>query len=320
MAEMFTNDPINWLKWAVVFIVLIGTFIISMKIFKKIGYVLSGEKKVDEARAKGHVIKNARRVDSWTKHNYESLNEYHSSEERHYGTYEYEIDGEIREYHAYFRHRLPPKTITLYYKDNPKKLFCMEDWSWNPFGGMVYLFFIFMPFVLATLTAMALKIPLGENRDSTREDRAEEMLATGASHEGSLTHNGITVHFKTPEVGTGGGEYDWYTYYTDEEEMTDVKVEFGFVDELPPVPEGSRREACVLWGKDMLCETVRVPYDDNGCIREQEQLSVYWQLAEDTYFMVVVNGEDERLSNAYSRLIDDEKFQSSFEISSTGEN
>lgn len=44
MAEVFTNDPVNWIKWAVVFAVLIVSFVISGKIIKKIGYVLQGEK------------------------------------------------------------------------------------------------------------------------------------------------------------------------------------------------------------------------------------------------------------------------------------
>ena len=36
MEEVFTNDPINWIKWGVVFAVLIVSFIISGKIIKKI--------------------------------------------------------------------------------------------------------------------------------------------------------------------------------------------------------------------------------------------------------------------------------------------
>ncbi len=109
----------------------------------------------------------------------------------------------------------------------------------------------------------------------------------------SITHNGITVYFKTPEVGTGGGEYDWLTYYTDEEEKTDVKVEFGFVNELPQLPEGSRCEDCELRGKEMLYEITYVPFEDEyGDVREQEQLFAYWQLADDTYFMVVATGLD----------------------------
>ncbi len=316
MAEMFTTNPINWLKWVLVFIVFIGAYIIGVKIRKKVDYTLSGQKKLDELKAKGHVIRNARLV------SYNTI--YKSYRERnnpyYIGTYEYEFDGEIREYRGSFGHRLPPNTITLYYKNNPKKPFCMAEYSWNPFKGMVYLSFIFIPFLLAALTALALKIPFNINGESIRKARTEEMLAVGASHEGSLTHNGITVNFKTPEVGTGGGEYDWYTYYTDEDRVMDVKVEFGFVDELTKVPEGSQRKECVLWDKDMLCEIVSVPYDDNGYIREQEQLVAYWQLAEDTYFMVIVNGENERLTNAYPHLIDNEKFQSSFEISSSSEN
>ena len=250
MSEVFTNHPVIWIKWAVVFVVLIGSFIISFKIIKMIGYVLQGQKKVDNAR----------------------------------------------------------------------KVFCMEDYQWNPFGGMIYLFLIFVPFVLAALTAMALDIPFEGRDGGSNEEREEEILETGAFTEGGLTHNGITVNFKTPEVGTGGGEYAWCTYYTDEEEGTDVKVEFGFVEELPSMPEGSRREDCELWGKKMLYEIKYIPFEDEyGDIREQEQLWAYWQLSEETYFMVVATGVSEELSNAYDQLLNDEKFQSSFEINSSVE-
>ncbi len=158
MAEVFTNDPINWLKWAVVFVVLIGSFIISMKIIKKIGYVLQGQKKTDEAKKKGHVIPNAKLVQSRKK--YESMEKRYKAGQHYYGTYEYEIDGKVYRYHTYFKHKIPPKTLTLYYKNNPQKPFCTEEFTWNPFGGILYLFFIFMPFLLASLTAIVLDIPL----------------------------------------------------------------------------------------------------------------------------------------------------------------
>lgn len=156
MAEYFTNDPVNWLKWAVVFAVLIGTFIISGKIINKIGYVLQEQKKVDEAKARGHVIK-ATRVDSWSE--YESSDtRYEAGGKKRHGSYEYEIDGEVRKYNGYFKHRLPPKTITLYYIDDPKKVFCVEDYHWKPLGCLVYMFFILVPFVLATLAAWGLGV------------------------------------------------------------------------------------------------------------------------------------------------------------------
>lgn len=174
-----------------------------------------------------------------------------------------------------------------------------------------YLFLVFVAFVLAALTAIALDIPFNE----------EEIPATGSAYEGNLIHNGITVHFKTPKMGTGSSEYDWRTYYIDEETKTDVQVEFGFLEELPQIPEGSRRENCKLWGKEMLCDIINVPFEDEyGDIQHQEQFFAYWQLTEDTYFMVVVNGFNEELSDSYAQLLNNEKFQSSFEISSSIEN
>lgn len=231
MSGIFTNDPINWIKWAVVFVVFIGAFIASIKIIKKTGYDLKSKNKVNKIREKGHVF--------------------------------------------------------------------------------TYLFLVFMPFVLAALTAMALHIPFN----------GEQIPATGSAYEGNLIHNGITVQFKTPKRGTGGGEYGWRTYYIDEETKTDVRIEFGFLEELPQVPEGSRREDCKLWGKEMICDIINVPSEDAyGDIQLQEQFFAYWQLTEDTYFMVVVNGFNEELTNAYTQLLNDKKFQSSFELSSSIEN
>lgn len=313
MEEVFTNDPINRIKWAVVFAVLIVSFIISGKIIKKLSYYLQGEKEINDAEKKGHVIRNARLVKS-RKH-YESMEKRYKAGRRYSGTYEYELNGEVCRYHAYFGHKNPPKTVTLYYKNDPKKLFCMEEYNWNPFGGIVYLFFIFMPFLMAAFTALALDIPLYEGSESAQEGRMAEMTDKGGVYEGSLTHNGITVYFKTPELCAKGGDYEWYTYYTDKEEKTDVKIEFGFIEALPEVPEGSRREDCELWGKEMLYETVYVPFEDEyGDMRNQEKLFAYWQVAEDTFLVIAATGTEEELSNAYAQLINDEKFQSSFEI------
>ena len=158
MEEVFTNNPINWIKWSVVFAVLIVSFIISGKIIKKISYVLQGQKKVDEAKKKGHIIPKAKLIKSRKK--YENMKDRYKAGRHYYGTYEYEIDGEIHQYHTYFGDKIPPKTVTLYYKNNPKKPFCMEEYTWHPFGGIVYLLFILIPFLMAGFTAIALGIPL----------------------------------------------------------------------------------------------------------------------------------------------------------------
>ncbi len=317
MTEILANNPIDWIKWAVVFGVLIVAFVISAKIIKKLSYVLQGQKKVDEATAKGHVIK-AYRVSSRSE--YENFGKRHEEHKKNFASYEYEIDGETKTYNGYFKYKIPPKKITLYYIDNPKRVFCMDDYQWNPFGGMIYLIFILVPFLLAAFAAVQLGVVTYDAQGNTAKQDREELLGAGGVYEGSITHNEITVQFKTPGKGLDRGVYDWLTYYTDEEEKTDVRVEFGFVDALPQMSENQRLEECVLWDKEMVYEIRYVPFEDEyGSVREQEQLLAYWQLAENTYFMVVATGEWEELSNAYSQLINDEKFQSSFIINNTND-
>ncbi len=160
MAEYFTNDPINWLKWAVVFAVLISSFVINIKILKKIEYSLSLRKKADEAEAKGHIIRNAKRVRITKKYGLTDDRRNKPFNQRYHATYEYELDGEVKRYNAYFGYDYPPAKINLYYKKNPKRLFSMEEYYWNPFEGIFYLSFVFSPFLLAALTALALDIPL----------------------------------------------------------------------------------------------------------------------------------------------------------------
>ena len=167
MAEVFTNDPINWLKWVVVFAVLVGSFIISMKIIRKMSYALQGQKKTDAAKKKGYVIPDARLVESRKK--YEGMEKRYKAGQHYYGTYEYELDGKVYRYHTYFKHKIPPKTLTLYYKNNPQKPFCMEEYTWNPSGGILYLFFILMPFLLAALTAIVLGIPLYDSTEAVNK-------------------------------------------------------------------------------------------------------------------------------------------------------
>lgn len=41
LITMFTDDPINWLKWAVVFAVLIGGYAIAVPLYKKASHGMS---------------------------------------------------------------------------------------------------------------------------------------------------------------------------------------------------------------------------------------------------------------------------------------
>ena len=90
---VFSDDPINWIKWGIVFAILIGGYIIAIPLYGKVSSRLSWERKRDIARSKDHVIKAA----LVKKHPKGEVGKYNWS-----ATYRYEFDGEEREYHAYF--------------------------------------------------------------------------------------------------------------------------------------------------------------------------------------------------------------------------
>ena len=54
---MFTDDPVNWLKWAVVFAILIGGYAVAVPLYKKVSHGMSWERKRDIAKSRDHVIK-----------------------------------------------------------------------------------------------------------------------------------------------------------------------------------------------------------------------------------------------------------------------
>ena len=87
LITMFTDDPVNWLKWAIVFAVLIGGYAIAVPLYKKVSHGVSWERKRDIAKSRDHVIK-------------ASLADKHPSGEvsRYdwHATYHYTIDGKER--------------------------------------------------------------------------------------------------------------------------------------------------------------------------------------------------------------------------------
>lgn len=52
---VFSDDPINWLKWGIVFVILIGGYIIAIPLYGKVSSRLSWERKRDIARSRDHV-------------------------------------------------------------------------------------------------------------------------------------------------------------------------------------------------------------------------------------------------------------------------
>ena len=101
---VFSDDPINWLKWGIVFAILIGGYIIAIPLYGKVSSRLSWERKRDIARSRDHVIKAA----LVKKHPKGEVGKYDWS-----ATYHYELQGEEREYHAYFKEPTRPPVICI---------------------------------------------------------------------------------------------------------------------------------------------------------------------------------------------------------------
>ena len=101
LVTMFTDDPINWLKWAVVFAVLIGGYAVAVPLYKKVSHGMSWERKRDIAKSRDHIIK-ASLVD---KHPSGEVSRYNWR-----AVYRYTVADEERQYVAHFKHPRRPCT------------------------------------------------------------------------------------------------------------------------------------------------------------------------------------------------------------------
>ena len=143
LITMFTDDPVNWLKWAVVFAVLIGGYAVAVPLYKKVSHGMSWERKRDIAKSRDHVIKAA-------------LADKHP-------TSEVSRDGKERQYTAYFKHpSTPPLYLYLYYVDDPDKLFSCEEYHYENHKGLLLLPVIFLPWILAGIALVLLGVDLSE--------------------------------------------------------------------------------------------------------------------------------------------------------------
>ena len=141
LAGMFTNDPRNWIKWGVVFAVLIVGYIIALPLYKKVSAGLGCERKRDIAKSRGHVIKaslvNKRPSGEVSRYNWRAV-------------YRYTADGEERRYSAYFKHpATPPVYLYLYYVDDPNKLFSCEEYHYQNHKGLLLFPVMLLPWILA---------------------------------------------------------------------------------------------------------------------------------------------------------------------------
>ncbi len=305
LLEMFTDDPVNWVKWAVVFTVLVVGYILAFKIYSKIEYHLSVQKKADQARTKGHVIENAKLIKVRKKGTYQERKEKHKT--TYSATYRYTLDGKEKEYHAYFGNNYPPETIHLYYKNSPRKLFSVEEYYWQAPVGVLYLALFFMPFVLAALTGLAIGVP-GFTQAAGIE-QAEELKT------GEFVRGPYQVKITAPEEGSRDVLYDWITSYHDEEEELDLEIQLKFVYPPRSYESGKEPEKAVLWGHEVLYETIMIqnPVRED---REQELCRAYIVVEENQYLQIDIFGTDEIYTPVY-KILEDEKFQNSFTLEYT---
>ncbi len=152
LTEFYTDDPINWIKWIAVYAVLILAYIWWIPRYNKISYRFSWERKRDIAISRNHVIQSTL-VDSF-RSGKDSNKMWHAK-------YLYVIDGEERIHRCMFNFpSVPSRTATLYYVDNPKKIFCYGEYHWEIPKGFVLVFLMFVPWYLAMVTILVLGIPL----------------------------------------------------------------------------------------------------------------------------------------------------------------
>ena len=156
---VFSEGPINWLKWGLVFATLIISYRIAIPIYRKIDYKWDIQRKVEKAIEKGHVFKGTLKNIHVS---YGSESEKHSKTDCH-ATYEYEINGKTKKFNALIIDRsTAPDIMNLYYIDNPRKVFSVEDYHWSPFKGLVTAAIIFSPWIAAALVGIIIRIPVNQ--------------------------------------------------------------------------------------------------------------------------------------------------------------
>ena len=126
--DLFTADPVNWIKWGAVFVILNSWDMwLAVPLYKKIYYRLSWERKRDIARNQGHVIQ----ATLVKKHPTGEVSNYNWR-----ATYQYTLDGQKRQYKAYFKQpSSPPLRLELYYLKSPDSLFSYDEYHWKIIKG-----------------------------------------------------------------------------------------------------------------------------------------------------------------------------------------
>ncbi len=150
LVGLFTEDPRNWVKWGIVFAVLIGGYVVVIPLYRKIAAGLSWERKRDIAKSRNHVIK----ASLVNRHPSGNVSRYNWR-----ATYRYTVQGEARQYTAYFKHpATPPLFLYLYYLDNPGKLFSCEEYHYENHKGLLLFPVMVLPWILAAAAVFLLGV------------------------------------------------------------------------------------------------------------------------------------------------------------------
>lgn len=156
LLEASRVGPVKMLKYAAVLAVLVLSHIPCLKLAGKVYYYCGWERKRDMALSQGHEI-TAKLIKGHNDHiDYSaggSLADCHPS-----GIYEYMLNGETKRYHAGFQGcEYPPKTLALYYINNPNRMFSVDESHLG--DGLRFLpgFLVSgLPWVLAAVTVILL--------------------------------------------------------------------------------------------------------------------------------------------------------------------
>lgn len=148
LIRFFSDDPVNWAKWAVVWAVFVLSYVIIIKCKILVKIYRRGEHKREVAVGKNHIVH--AKLKSAYPYGDEAPFDWRA-------TYICELNGRTLKYRTKF-HCDPPKEIDLYYIDNSNKLYGMDETPGQNLCGIIALIVVFLPFALAVLAGVLIGV------------------------------------------------------------------------------------------------------------------------------------------------------------------
>ena len=147
LTDLFGDNPVSWLNWIIVLGILVLSFyLLVFKLWTKINYFFSLERKIKRAQALGHTVQ-ARLLRSTR---VRLRDEQHGGHRYSYqGWYAYDIDGVHYEKRIPMHTFMPPQTLRLFWLNSPRHVFHARTQLWRQPLGCLYLFLILASFAIA---------------------------------------------------------------------------------------------------------------------------------------------------------------------------